>query len=388
MRRQHTQISFVILILCVSVMPFQPVRAGTESSRPNVLMICIDDLNNWVGCLGGHPDAHTPNIDRLAQRGVLFTNAHCQAPICNPSRTSFMLGVRPSTTGIYMNKPWFRNTARNRDRVTLTQHFAAQGYRTFTTGKIYHASHRDGPSFQVVGPLPGQKNPLDQRIQSELSGLWDFGAQAFDEDKFNDHVDASWAIAQLGQTQASPFFLTVGFYRPHVPFYYPKRLSSLMPRDTIDLPVVIDGDRDDLPRIATQVTANGTPPSHTWFLQDGRWKEAVQAYLACTRFTDEQVGRVLDALDKSEHARNTIVVLLSDHGFHLGEKERWAKQSLWERSTHVPFIISLPDGLRGVKCDKPVELLSVFPTLIDLCEVERRQQLEGTGLVPLLADPD
>ena len=388
MRRQHTQISFVTLILCVFVMPFQFARAGTESSRPNVLMICIDDLNDWVGCLGGHPDAHTPNIDRLAQRGVLFTNAHCQAPICNPSRTSFMLGMRPSTTGIYMNKPWFRNTARNRNRVTLTQHFAAQGYRTFTTGKIYHASHRDGPSFHVVGPLPGQKNPLDQRIQAELSGLWDFGAQAFDEDKFNDHVDASWAITQLGRTQASPFFLTVGFYRPHVPFYYPKRLSSLMPRDTIDLPVVIDGDRDDLPRIATQITANATPPSHTWFLEDGRWKEAVQAYLACTRFTDEQVGRVLDALDQSAYAKNTIVVLLSDHGFHLGEKARWAKQSLWERSTHVPFIVALPHGLRGVKCTKPVELLSVFPTLIELCDIERRPQLEGTSLVPLLADPD
>lgn len=388
MQQRNTQILLATLILCFLGLSSQSVWAGTQSSRPNVLMIFIDDLNDWVGCLGGHPDAHTPNIDRLAQRGVLFTNAHCQAPICNPSRTSLMLGVRPSTTGIYMNKPWFRNTARNRDRVTLTQHFAAQGYRTFTTGKIYHASHGDGPSFQVVGPRPGQKNPLDQRLQTELSGLWDFGAQAFDENKFNDHVDASWAITQLGEAHPSPFFLTVGFYRPHVPFYYPKRLSSLMPRDTIHLPVVIDGDRDDLPTIAKQVTANTTPPSQDWFLQDGRWKDAVQAYLACTRFTDEQVGRMLDALDESRYAKNTIVVLLSDHGFHLGEKARWAKQSLWERSTRVPFIISVPDGLRGVKCAKPVELLSVFPTLIDLCNVQPRSQLEGTSLVRLLANPD
>jgi len=388
MQQRNTPTCLVILVVCLLGMPIQLLGAEANSPRPNVLMMCIDDLNDWVGCLGGHPDAHTPNIDRLAQQGVLFTNAHCQAPICNPSRTSFMLGMRPSTTGIYMNSPWFRATARNKDRVTLTQHFAAQGYRTFTTGKIYHASHLDQPSFQVVGPRPGQKNPLDKRIQTELSGLWDFGAQAYDEDKFNDHVDAAWAIKQLGETHTSPFFLTVGFYRPHVPFYYPKRMSTLMPRDTIDLPVVIDGDRDDLPRIATQVTANRTPPSHAWFLENERWGDAVQAYLACTRFTDEQVGRVLDALDKSEHAKNTIIVLLSDHGFHLGEKARWAKQSLWERSTRVPFVIALPDGLRGVKCAKPVELLSVFPTLIELCGIQKRANLEGVSLKPLLANPE
>ena len=198
----------VTSVLFLPVKPVQAEPAQRQSSRPNVLMICIDDLNDWVGCLGGHPDACTPNIDRLAARGILFTNAHCQAPICNPSRTSFMLGLRPSTTGIYMNRPWFRATPRNKNRVTLTQHFASQGYRTFTTGKIYHGSRLDAKSFQVVGPRPGQKSPLDRRIQTELSGLWDFGAQTYDEAKFNDYVDASWAIEQLAQTHDSPFFLT------------------------------------------------------------------------------------------------------------------------------------------------------------------------------------
>lgn len=387
MRRLTDRMLPLFLILCLYAVSFDSALADT-SSRPNVLMICIDDLNDWVGCLKGHPDAHTPNIDRLARRGVLFTNAHCQAPICNPSRTSFMLGLRPSSTGIYMNSPWFRTTARNKDHVTLTQHFATQGYRTFTTGKIYHGSRLDGPSFQVVGPRPGQMNPLARRIQTELTGLWDFGPQGFEEEKFHDFVDASWAIDQLGKTQEKPFFLTIGFYRPHVPFYYPKRLSASMPLESIDLPEVIDGDRDDLPEIATQITANGTPPSQEWFLEDGRWRDAVRAYLACTRFTDEQIGRLLDALDESDHAENTIIVLLSDHGFHLGEKERWAKQSLWERSTRVPFVIVVPEGLHGVECSKPVELLSIYPTLIDLCDVERRPQLEGTSLVTLLEDPE
>ena len=190
----------------------EPARPGTEVGvRPNVLLIAIDDLNDWVTCLDGHPSTHTPHIDRLAERGVLFTNAHCQAPICNPSRTSFMLGLRPSTTGIYMNSPWFRQTAANRDRVSLTQHFAAQGYQTFTTGKIYHGSHFDPPSFQVDGPRPGQKNPLDKRLQQELSGLWDFGPQDYDETKFNDSVTASWAAEQLTTEHAEPIFLTVGF---------------------------------------------------------------------------------------------------------------------------------------------------------------------------------
>ncbi len=355
---------------------------------PNVLLIAIDDLNDWVTCLDGHPSTHTPHIDRLAERGVLFTNAHCQAPICNPSRTSFMLGLRPSTTGIYMNSPWFRQTDANRDRVSLTQHFAAQGYQTFTTGKIYHGSRFDPPSFQVEGPRPGQKSPLDKRIQQELSGLWDFGPQEYDEAKFNDYVTASWAAEQLGAEHEKPIFLTVGFYRPHVPLYAPTRVFEQLPRDTVQLPPVKDDDRDDLPATALKVTQNNTPPSHQWFVENDLWRDAVQAYLACVRFTDEQVGRVLDALDAGPLADNTIVVLLSDHGFHLGEKQRWAKQSLWERSTRVPLIISVPDGLRGVRCAQPVELLSLYPTLIDLCRVSSRPELEGVSLSPLLREPE
>ncbi|MFV1963979.1 MAG: sulfatase [Pirellulaceae bacterium] len=357
-------------------------------NRPNILLIVIDDLNDWVTCLDGHPGTHTPHVDRLAKRGVLFTNAHCQAPICNPSRTSFMLGVRPSTTGIYMNSPWFRQTPSNQDRVTLTQHFAAQGYKTFTTGKIYHGSRFDPLSFQVEGPRPGQKNALDKRIQQELTGLWDFGPQDYDEAKFNDFVDASWAAEQLQATHDKPIFLTVGFYRPHVPLYAPKRTFEQIPRDAVQLPPVQEDDRDDLPATALRVTQNNTPPPHDWFVKNDLWRDAVQAYLACVRFTDEQVGRVLDALDAGPHADNTIVVLLSDHGFHLGEKQRWAKQSLWERSTRVPFIISVPGGLESVRCSRPVELLSVYPTLIDLCRVEKRPELEGVSLVPLLSDPD
>lgn len=380
----------VLVVLSLLLVSILPTRAQQKPSPPNVLFIAVDDLNDWVGCLNGHPDAHSPNIDRLASRGVLFTNAHCQAPICNPSRTSFMLGMRPSTTGIYMNSPWFRSTPANRNLVTLTQHFAAQGYRTLTTGKIYHGSRFDAQSFQVKGPVPGQRNPLDKRLINEIgskSKLWDFGPQAFDESKFNDFVDASWAIEQLKKKHDKPFFLTVGLYRPHVPFYAPTRVFKDIPLNGVDLPKVKSDDRDDLSATAINLTSNATPPAHDWFVKSGQWKHAVQSYLACVRFTDEQVGRMMEALEKSDHADNTIVVLFSDHGFHLGEKNRWAKQSLWERSTRVPLIISVPKGLKNVRCDQPVELLSLFPTLVELCGVEGRPNLEGTSLTPLLKDP-
>lgn len=365
--------------------------ATLQAEQPNVLLIAIDDLNNWVGCLGGHPQARSPNIDQLAERGTLFTNAHCQAPICNPSRTSIMYGLRPSTTGVYMNspKPWTVETLKN--HVTLPRHFAANGYRTYTAGKIYHGSGLPPGDFDEVGPRPGQRQKIDKRLIPETrdgaKGLWDFGGQSYKEELFQDYVDASWSIDVLSRRSKEPFFLAVGFYRPHVPFYSPARVFNEIPADSIQLPLTRDGDRDDLPGIATSLTKAPAAPAHSWFVESGRWKEAVQSYLACVRWTDEQVGRVLDALAASPNADNTIVVLYSDHGFFLGEKERWAKQSLWEQATRVPFIISVPGIDQGQPCQRPVELLSIYPTLIELCGLPTRADLDGVSLEPLLANP-
>ena len=383
MRSKFRAIIVVFLLLLIFA---STTRAA---DRPNVLMIAIDDLNDWVGCLGGHSQAKSPHIDRLAKRGILFTNAHCQAPVCNPSRTSLMLGMRPSSTGIYVNRPWFRATPKNKDRVTLSQYFAAHGYRTLTTGKIYHGSRVDGPSFQTVGPRPGQRLKIDKQIVTDIdssSRLWDFGPQQYDEAKFSDFVDASWAIEKLQFKRQKPFFLAVGFYRPHVPWYAPQRFFDARLRTAVKLPVVQDDDRSDLPAGALALTDNPLPPSHKWFVETDHWKDAVQSYLACVSFTDAQVGRLLDALDKSPHADNTIIVLFSDHGFHLGEKQRWAKQSLWESSTRVPMIISVPGGKQGERCSRPVELLHLYPTLLELCGLPARDDLEGTSLGPLLKD--
>ncbi|WP_166831670.1 sulfatase [Thalassoroseus pseudoceratinae] len=362
----------------------------SAADRPNVLLIAIDDLNDWTGCLGGHPQADTPHIDALAKQGTLFTNAHCQAPICNPSRTSVMLGLRPSTTGIYQNRPWFRTTKRNRDRITLPQYFRQHGYKTLTTGKIYHGSRVDEASFETVGPRPGQRLKIDDRlvqIRGTGSGLWDYGPQQYAEENFSDFSDASWAITQLQRDHKRPFFLAVGFYRPHVPWYAPQRFFDTRPLADVKLPLVKDDDRDDLPQAAIALTNNPTPPSHQWFVENMQWRAAVQAYLASTSFTDAQVGRLLDVFNASPYAKNTIIVLWSDHGFHLGEKQRWAKQSLWERSTRVPFIICRPGQSGGQRCSQAVELLSIYPTLVKLCGLPARDDLEGVDLSPLLADP-
>lgn len=374
----------VVLTFTLSLLVLQ--TTPLNAAKPNVLLIAIDDLNDWVGCLGGHPDAKTPHIDRLAKRGVLFTNAHCQAPICNPSRTSIMYGLRPSTSGVYMNAPRPWTVPSLEERITLPRHFAANGYRTLTTGKIYHGSGLPPADFDVVGPRPGQRLKVDKRLVKDLKGLWDFGPQDYDEALFQDHADATWAIEQMGQARDRPFFLAVGFYRPHVPFYSPTRVFNEIPLADIDLPVVKENDRSDLPKIVEEVCVPPVAPPHSWFVKSNQWKRAVQSYLACVRWTDEQVGRLLDALDASPHKDNTIVVLYSDHGFFLGEKERWAKQSLWERATKVPFVMAGPGVTKG-SSGAPVELLSIYPTLIELCDLPKRDDLDGRSLLPLLEDP-
>ena len=376
------------ILLALVVLLIQRVDAA---DRPNVVLISVDDLNDWCGCLGGHPQASTPNVDRLADRGMLFTNAHCQGTMCNPSRISLLWGRRPSSTGFYSNRysvnkePEFLKT-----HVSLPAHFAASGYKTLTAGKVFHSGVNLNQYFDVVGPRSGQwLKSLDKKVHDKPKGwhgIWDFGPQEYAESKFTDHVTATWVTEQLGSEHEKPFFLAFGFYRPHVPFFPPRRVYDEV--GDVQLPLVDDDDWNDIPDAARKVSmSNPKIPTHKWMCEEGRWEEAVHAYLACVRWTDEQLGRVLDALDNGPHAKNTIVVLFSDHGYHLGEKQRWSKFSLWERTTHVPLIVSVPDGLKG-RTDKPVELLSIYPTLIDLCGLPVNPKLEGVSLEPLLEDPN
>lgn len=363
--------------------------ANEESTvRPNVLLISVDDLNDWVGCLDGHPQAETPNIDRLAAQGTLFENAHCQASVCNPSRTSMMTGRYPHSSGVYFLSPDLRDAPDLKEVVTMPEAFAAAGYRTMATGKIFHTGDRR--FFQEYGGNHGGFGPRPARKISQPHGhpLWDWGAFPETDEQMPDFMAASWASDKLKQDYEQPFFLGVGFYRPHVPMYAPQKWFDRHPRESILLPRVRDDDRDDLSHYAINLTnLKHVSPEHDWVVSAGQWDHAVQSYLASVTFADHCVGMVLDALESGPHAANTIVVLFSDHGFHLGEKQRWAKRTLWEDGTRVPLIVKAPGSASGQRSGKPIELIDVYPTLLDLAGLPSDANQEGQSLVPLLSDP-
>ncbi|MEP3481789.1 MAG: sulfatase [Fuerstiella sp.] len=374
-----------LLLLCSLLMPANLLEAADP---PNVLLISIDDLNDWVGCLQGHPQAMTPNIDRLAKMGTLFTNAHCQSPVCNPSRASMMTGRYPHTSGIYFLSPDLKQAPVLQDLKTMPEVFADNGYRTLATGKLFHS--KDKRFFQQYQPSGGfGPRPKTKLSQPHGHPLWDWGAYPEDETSMPDFKAAQWAAGQLKQKSDKPFFMGVGFYRPHVPMYAPQKWFDLHPRKSIQLPLVNDADRSDLsPYAITLTNTNHVAPKHEWITEAGQWQHAVQSYLASVSFADHCLGLVLDALEASPHADNTIVVLFSDHGFHLGEKQRWAKRSLWENGTRVPLIICAPGVAKNQRTQQPSELLDIFPTLLELASLPKDDTQEGQSLVPLLKNPE
>jgi arylsulfatase A-like enzyme len=384
-------------VLIAAVLPVTSAAADqSKADRPNVLMIAIDDLNDWVGCLEGHPQVKTPNIDRLAARGTLFANAHCQSPLCNPSRASLLTGLRPTTSGVYALQPWFRNAERFRDWVTLPQYLSRHGYRTLTTGKIYHDAYpprpqrEDGSEFDIWGYHGGmQPRPQEKFVQTPDSHpLMDWGVFPENDQEQDEWKVADWAIGRIEQAKESeqPFFLCAGFRRPHVPCYASQKWFDLYPEESLQMPLVKAGDRDDIPRFAWYLHWKLPEPRLKWLQEAGEWRPLVRAYLATISFTDSQVGRVLRALEENGLAGNTIVVLWSDHGWHLGEKGISGKNTLWDRSTRVPLIFAGPGITSGAVCTQPAELLDIYPTLAELCGLPTKEGLEGHSLKPQLTD--
>ncbi len=381
-----------LVIACLSANG-SPAGEG-KASKPNVLFIAIDDFNDWLACLAGHPQVKTPHIDRLARRGTLFSNAHCQAPLCNPSRTSVLTGLRPSTTGVYALNPWVRTSPRYQDAVSLPQHFAANGYATLTTGKVWHDAYppkegrANGKEFTVWGYHGGfQPRPARKFVQTPANiALMDWGVFPRRDEEQDDWKVADWAIDQLKKPPSKPFFLSVGLRHPHVPCYATQKWFDLYPEETLVLPPVKEDDRDDTPRFSWYLHWKLPEPRLAWLKQAKQWRPLVRSYLASISFVDSQVGRVLDALDASGLADRTVVVLWSDHGWHLGEKGITGKNSLWERSTHVPLVFAGPGITSGARCDRPAELLDLYPTLTELCGLPARTGLEGHSLTPQLKD--
>lgn len=381
--------------LCIALFFINPFAAAGEDSRPNVLFIAIDDLNDWVGCYGGHPQVKTPNIDRLAKRGVLFENAQCQAPICNPSRASLITGLLPSTTGIYFLQPGFRSVKRTQDAETLFQYFQNHGYHTTTRGKIFHGrmDDIDKASFDEIsnatGGAPRPKKGLS-RNKAKAPSLWDWGAWYENDEEVRDYRTAKWAAGRFEKLakKEKPFFMALGFSLPHVPLYVPQKWFDMYPREKVILPVTSKDDLDGISKYAIRLTHSGAAPRHSWMVENNEFAHAVQAYLACISFVDHCVGIALDGLDESGAAENTVIVLWSDHGFHLGEKERWAKRSLWEESARSPLIFAGLGCKKDQRSVRPVGLIDMYPTLVDLCGLPEKKGLEGVSLRRLLENPD
>lgn len=386
MKRVLLTLSLLLFSLAIS----QGARPARQAQgKPNVLFIAIDDLNDWVGCLDSHPQVKTPNIDALARRGTLFTNAHCQAPVCNPSRTSVMTGLRPSTTGVYGLSPWFRTVKEWKDLVTLPQHFSQAGYTTYTVGKIYHGRFggQGAKEFDVVGRTDRGLRPEQKRVATPRGGRgMDWGVYPFKESDHKDWKTASWAVKQLDRMPDAPFFLAVGFALPHVPLYATQKWFDLYPEDEVILPRMLLDDRRDTPRFSWYLHWKLPEPRQKFLLQEGEQIKIVRAYLAGVSFVDSQVGRVLKALERNGLADDTLVVLWSDHGYHLGEKEITGKNTLWDRSTRVPLIFAGPGVARGQDCLRPAELLDIYPTLSELCGLKTSDHLQGLSLVPQLKD--
>jgi arylsulfatase A-like enzyme len=390
-----------VLTFCLAV----DASARTDGSSadapvakpPNILFIAIDDLNDWCEPLGGHPQAKTPALKSLADRGVIFRNAHCQAPLCNASRVSVMTSLRPSTTGIYGLEPFFRNVDALRDVVSLPQFFARQGYVTYSGGKVYHNSGGRNPAngaepeFQHWGPWGGPGKMPPQKLIPETpngNNPWvDWGVFDHSDNQKGDWQVADWAEKTLGEMPTNkPFFLAVGFFLPHVPIHVSPKWWNLYPDESLVMPEIPADDLQDCSPFSRYLHWRLPEPDLDWLVRNQQHRNLVRAYLAGTTFMDSQLQRVLDALQKSPFADNTIVVVWSDHGWHLGEKQMTGKTTLWERSTRVPLIFA-GSGIKPGVCDEPVELLDMYPTLVELAGFEPPGSLEGTSVKPQLDNP-
>ncbi len=371
--------------------------------RPNVLLIAMDDLNDWIGCLGGHPQALTPNLDRLASQSVLFTNAHCPAPACNPSRTAIFTGRSPHRSGVYENGQPMREVLPDAEIMPKT--FSRHGYHSAGSGKLLHyfidaASWDDYfPDAKSENPLPHTLYPETRPLSLPRGGPWqyvetDWGPlDATDEQFGGDFSVSQWISEQLGVVREQPFFLACGLYRPHEPWFVPRKYFEPFPLESIELPM---GYReDDLEDLPPEGKRRGPNRYFAHIRSQGQWKRGIQGYLASIHFADAMLGRVLDALEASPHRDNTIVVLWSDHGWHLGEKQHWQKYTGWRVCTRVPLIVRVPPGVVGLpagtrpsRCSRPVNLLSLFPTLLELCGLPAEADHDGPSLLPLLEASD
>jgi arylsulfatase A-like enzyme len=372
--------------------------AAQPPAKPNILFIAIDDMRDWVRYLG-YEQVKTPNLDRLSQRGVTFTHAYCASPVCNPSRTALMSGQRSSTTGVYSNSIDWRQHVTTLP--TLNEHFRANGYSVYGAGKIYHGSYprdkdwdeyfHDGraDADDVDAPAKGKgkkKGKVTSDATSDGVGGIKFKPLNCEDSDMADYATVSYTLKQLGRTHDKPLFMACGLHKPHMPWDVPQKYYDMYPLDKIQLPKVLETDLDDIPPAGVRMAK--PEGDHAAILASGRWKEAVQGYLAAITFSDAMIGRLLDGFDKSQYKDNTVIMLWSDHGWHLGEKQHWRKFTLWEEAARAPFLMVVPGMTKaGGVCDRTIDYMSIYPTLCDLAGIPTPKHVEGPSIKKLLQDP-
>ena len=378
--------------------------AETTPTKPNVLFIAVDDLNTMIGPIDNFSNAKTPNFERLAKMGVTFTNAHCQAPLCGPSRASLMSGLRPSTTGIYGMTPDDKIRSEDnpvtKDITFLPEYFENNGYRTMGIGKLFHINapkgvlNENGGRVKGFGPYPEKRFVWDgfgtskQKKRKYGRTSTDWGAFPENDTLMPDHKSVNWVIERLHKKYEKPFFMGLGFLRVHVPLYVPQKWFDMHPLETIKTPPYLSDDLNDIPNVGLQINDLPMMPSTEWAIESGEWKKIVQAYLACMSYVDYELGRVLDALESSDYADNTVIVLWSDHGYRLGEKGTFAKHALWETATKAPLMFAGPNVPKGKKIHAPVEMLSIYPTLLELSGLPAYNRNEGISLVSMMQNKE
>lgn len=411
----NRKISYFSAVLILSTLTTWVLGQDPRGKRPNVLFVSIDDLNDWIEPLKGHPQAITPNFNRFAKRSVCFTNANCPSPGCNPSRTAIMSGLAPYTSGVYSNYQDWREVIP--DRKTIGAYFRQHDYFSCGAGKMFHYHMVDPDCWDEYWPSQEQNMPdeafpdfaksrlattvnrspktMNMPAFHQMYGMFDWSPLEVSDEQMGDFKSVDYVLRQLNQPRNQPLFLACGIYRPHLPWYVPKKYFDLFPLEEVVLPKRLENDLGDVgPRVRDIAQRGGDYHRHV--VAAGQSKKAVQGYLASIAFADAMLGRLLDGLDASGQRDNTVVVLWSDHGWQLGEKQHWRKFALWDNVVRSVLMIHVPEQAPGLAegsadgqlCHRTVSLQDIYPTLVDICGLPENGQIDGQSLVPLLKRPE
>lgn len=393
--RAFKMTTFKTIVCALIVMTCITAKTIGEDRRPDIVFIIVDDLNDWVGCLSGHPDARSPNIDQLASTGMLFTQAYCNSPQCRPSRTSLNHGIYPFRTGTYFNARSPQETKISTP--SMQKFFADKGFQVSIGGKVFHGGT---PKIEGVAIQNRLADPKPPKGKDNFGGLKPpndgYPLDATDE-QMGDYKLSQWAIRQWNKVTDQPVFMSVGFYRPHRPLQVPKPWFDQFPLESIKRPAEPKGmdDWDDLPEFAQRLArTHAHKPlhmglsDHEFIVANKQWDMTIQAYQASIAFVDHQIGRLLNALKVNPRGRETYIVLVSDHGWHLGEKKHWCKGAIWEQTTHIPFIVHGPGITQGSRCTQPVSLIDIYPSLLELAGYDIPAWVDGKSIKIQLTNPN